>query len=161
MDKWRQIGVDTRGSKATNQDLTLSLTSKSRVLPRKIRPHWESQTANCSSCHGAGEKAGLRLGYQITSTENRRERSSIASLPTRKDYKLVVPATAEKSWLCQSPPASAATACINYFQSNASCSQSDAGLGAQNIQDLYDWIKSGAPAPTIPALGETNARAAP
>lgn len=149
MDKWRQIGVDTRGSKGhPNQDPDFVPNVKEAgFFHEKLRPAFESQAANCSSCHGAGEEAGLRLGYQITSTEivekliNRQ--SSYA-----KDYKLVVPGNPEKSWLYLKASGLSRDSGV-VCQGNASCSKVMPGLSAQNIQDLYDWIKSGAPAPTI------------
>ncbi|HMW72044.1 MAG TPA: hypothetical protein PKD17_09505, partial [Cellvibrionaceae bacterium] len=65
-----------------------------------------------------------------------------------KDYKLVVPGNPEKSWLYLKASGLSRDSGV-VCQGNASCSKVMPGLSGQNIQDLYDWIKSGAPAPTI------------
>ncbi|HMW49093.1 MAG TPA: hypothetical protein PKC70_12410, partial [Cellvibrionaceae bacterium] len=60
----------------------------------------------------------------------------------------VVPGNPEKSWLYLKASGLSRDSGV-VCQGNASCSKVMPGLSGQNIQDLYDWIKSGAPAPTI------------
>jgi cytochrome c553 len=149
MDKWREVGMETRGTKGhPNQQLDfVPAVKEAGFFHEKIRPALESATAKCSTCHGAGEEAGLRLGYQVPSTEIV-ERLIGRTAHNTNDFKMVVPGNPEKSWLylkASGKSGDSGAVCT----ANAACKQTMSGLSSQNIQDLYDWIKDGAKAPTI------------
>lgn len=147
MQRWREISVQTRGSNGhPNQDDDfVPVVVEIGFFHEKLRPAFEQ--ALCSTCHGAGEEAGLRLGYQISSTEIV-ERLINKNSHYATGYKLVVPGKPEESWLYLKASGGSVTSGV-VCQGNASCSKQMPGLSQQNIQDLYDWIKNGAEAPVI------------
>jgi hypothetical protein len=146
MDKWRQVGMDTRGANGhPNEDDTfVPIVVETGIFHETVRPAFEGSVANCSSCHGAGEAAGLRLGYQITSTE------IVAKLVNRaargvSGWKMVVPGKPEESWLYMKASGQSANANVTCLTDG--CKSPMTGLTPAEVQALYDWIKNGAEAP--------------
>lgn len=123
---------------------------ESGFFHEEVRPALES--FGCSTCHGAGEEAGLRLGFQVSSTE-------IVSRLVNQDsahasgYKLVVPGEPEQSWLYLKASGLSATTdveCVGV----TNCQQAmppggNARLPEEGLAKLREWIEMGAPAPTV------------
>jgi hypothetical protein len=147
MERWREIAVQTRGANGhpNEDDDFVPVVVETGFFHEVLRPAFEE--ALCSTCHGAGEEAGLRLGYQVSSTEiverliNRDSRYATG-------YKLVVPGNPESSWLYLKASGGSVNSGV-VCQGNASCSKQMPGLSEQSIKDLYQWIKNGAEAPVI------------
>ena len=113
-----------------------------------VRPAFER--ANCTGCHGAGESAGLRLGYNISSTEIA-ARLVNANARNVQGYKLIAPGNPDASWLylkasglSESSNATCAPSAL------ATCKQTMPGLTQAELNALRQWIIDGAPAPTQP-----------
>lgn len=114
-----------------------------------VRPALED--FGCATCHGAGEDAGLRLGYQISSGDIVRRLLNVNSAYA-SGYKLVVPGDPDKSWLylkASGQSVSSGATC----QGVMNCTQSMPPGGGQKLSDtalanLRQWIVDGAPAPT-------------
>jgi hypothetical protein len=147
MERWREIAVQTRGSNGhPNQDDNfVPVVIETGFFHDVLRPAFEE--ALCSTCHGSGEAAGLRLGYEISSTEIV-ERLLSKNSSYASGYKLVVPGNPEQSWLYLKASGGSVNSGVT-CQGDLSCSKQMSGLSQQNIKDLYDWIKNGAEAPVI------------
>ncbi len=114
-----------------------------------VRPGLEN--FGCATCHGAGEDAGLRLGYQVSSAEIVRRLVNVDSAYA-VGYKLVVPGDPDNSWLYLKAaglsPSSGAQC-----QGAMNCAQSmppggGALLPADDLENLRTWIEDGAVAPS-------------
>ena len=147
MERWREISVETRGDAGhPNQDDDfVPVVAETGFFHDVLRPAFEE--ASCSTCHGAGEEAGLRLGYQISSTEIV-ERLINKPSHYAAGYRLVVPGKPEESWLYLKASGQSVTSGVT-CQGNATCAKQMPGMSEQNIQDLREWILNGAEAPII------------
>ncbi len=115
-----------------------------------VRPALER--AGCATCHGAGEEASLRLGYQVTSAEIVRRLVNVDAHNV-EGYKLVVPGDPERSWLyLKASGASQNTDAICRRSAPTTCKQpmpnsAMPGLTAEELALLRQWILDGAEAP--------------
>jgi hypothetical protein len=109
-------------------------------------------TANrCDTCHGAGEEAGLRLGYEVTSA------AIVAGLVNvdaayAAGYKLVVPGDPDSSWLYLKMSGGSTSSGVQ-CQGVMNCAQAMPPTMGMNVpeadlQKVRQWIMDGAPAPT-------------
>lgn len=123
---------------------------ESGFFHEQVRPALEN--FGCSTCHGAGEEAGLRLGFEVTSTE-------IVSRLVNRDsahasgYKLVVPFEPLQSWLYLKASGLSANTEVECVGVN-NCRQAmppggNASLPEEDLAKLREWIEMGAPAPTV------------
>ncbi len=147
MDAWREIAMDTRGEEGhPNQDDSVpSVVVESGFFHTVIRPALED--AGCSTCHGAGEQAGLRLGYNITSKEIV-ERLIDRSSSYAQGYKMVVPGKPEQSWLYMKASGMSVNSGVT-CQGSQLCAREMPGLSQQAIDDIKQWILDGAQVPVI------------
>lgn len=121
------------------------------VFHEIVRPALER--AGCATCHGAGEMAGLRLGYQVTSAEIVRR---LVNMDARnvENYKLVVPGDPDRSWLyLKASGNSQFTNAVCRASAITTCKQpmpnsDSAGMTSQELNALRQWILDGAEAPT-------------
>ncbi len=112
-----------------------------------VRPALED--FGCSLCHGAGETAGLRLGFEVTSSEiverlvNRPAANAIG-------YTLVVPGDPDNSWLYLKATGESESSGVQ-CQGSMNCAQSmppgGGRLPDEALEALRQWIADGAPAP--------------
>ncbi len=112
-----------------------------------VRPALER--AGCATCHGAGEEAGLRLGYQISSAEIVRRLVNVDAANV-DGYKLVAPGDPDRSWLYLKSNGQSQNA-------NATCKLASCknrmppggmpGLTQQELDNLREWILDGAKPP--------------
>lgn len=147
MERWREIAVETRGDAGhPNQDDDfVPVVNETGFFHDVLRPAFEE--ASCATCHGAGEEAGLRLGYQISSTE------IVERLINRQShyatgYSLVVPGKPEESWLYLKATGQSVNSGV-VCQGNLTCSKHMPGLSQESLDDLRDWIANGAEPPVI------------
>jgi hypothetical protein len=117
--------------------------NESGEFHEKVRPALEA--AGCATCHGAGEEAGLRLGYNISSADIVKRLVDVDARNVN-GYKLVVPGDPDKSWLylkankqAKNTNASCRASAIN------TCKQDMppggmGGMNQQQLQILRDWI---------------------
>lgn len=116
----------------------------------RVRPALER--AGCATCHGAGEEAGLRLGYEVSSTEIV-QRLVNAEARNVEGYRLVVPGDPENSWLyLKASGLSVNTDAICRPSAPNTCRQAMPnsampGLTEEELQVLRQWILDGAPLP--------------
>lgn len=113
-----------------------------------VRPGLED--FGCATCHGAGEDAGLRLGYEVSSSEIVARIVNIDSAYA-VGYKLVVPGDPDNSWL-YIKAAGLATSSGAECQGVMNCTQNMPPGGGQlpteALANLRQWIEDGAPSPT-------------
>lgn len=149
MERWREISVEARGEAGhpnREPDETGPGGGVERgVFAEVIQPALEE--ARCTTCHGAGEQANLRLGYQVTSRE------VVEGLVNRPSwnaagYSLVVPGDPDRSWLYLKASGLSTSADVT-CQATGACTQAMNGLTDQQIEVLRQWILDGAPAPTV------------
>lgn len=147
MDRWREIAVDARGDGGhPNQDQDfVPVLVESGFFNDVLRPAFDD--AGCSTCHGAGEQAGLRLGYEISSTEIV-ERLINRNSSYAQGYKMVVPGKPEESWLYLKASGKSTTSGVT-CQGFAQCSRQMTGLSDEAIENIRLWILNGAEAPII------------
>jgi hypothetical protein len=139
----------------TNDPGNATLPEESGVFHTQVRPMFESSVNKCSGCHGPqGPEAGLTLGGHVSSADIV---ANLVNVPTATggQFIRVVPGDPEHSWIYLKASALAANAgCVETTTAQCKTGQmppsdsvrpTTAELGA-----LYDWIKSGAPAPTSP-----------
>ncbi len=105
----------------------------------------------CDTCHGAGEEAGLRLGYQISSADIV-ARLVNADAAYASGYKLVVPGDPDNSWLYLKMSGGSVSSGVQ-CQGVMNCAQRMPPTMGQTVpqEDLdkvRQWILDGAPAPT-------------
>lgn len=114
-----------------------------------VRPGLEA--FGCATCHGAGEDAGLRLGYEISSADIVERLVNVDSAYA-VGYKLVVPGDPDNSWLYIKAAQLSATSGAQ-CQGVMNCTQNmppgggDA-LPSEDLANLRQWILDGAPPPT-------------
>lgn len=114
-----------------------------------VRPGLEN--FGCATCHGAGEDAGLRLGFQVSSADIVAGLVNVDSAYAT-GYKLVVPGDPDNSWLylkAAGLSGSSGAQC----QGVMNCTQSMPPGGGDELPDadlanLRQWIEDGAPPPT-------------
>lgn len=114
-----------------------------------VRPGLEA--FGCATCHGAGEDAGLRLGYEISSADIVERLVNVDSAYAT-GYKLVVPGDPDNSWLYLKA-AQLSTSSGAQCQGVANCTQSmppggGSALPSEDLANLRQWILDGAPPPT-------------
>jgi hypothetical protein len=114
-----------------------------------VRPGLED--FGCATCHGAGEDAGLRLGFNVSSAEIVRRLVNVDSAYA-SGYKLVVPGEPDNSWLYLKASGSSTTSAAT-CQGVMNCTQSMPPGGGTKLPqaalaNLRQWIEDGAPAPT-------------
>ncbi len=147
MDRWREISVDARGSAGhPNQDENyVAPIVETGFFNDVVAPALEE--AGCTTCHGLGETAGLRLGFDISSTEVV-ERLINRDSSYAQGYKLVVPGQPDQSWLYLKASGQSLNSGVT-CQGVGNCYQQMPGLTQQGLQDLRQWILDGAQAPII------------
>lgn len=114
-----------------------------------VRPGLEN--FGCATCHGEGEEAGLRLGYNVSSADIVAGLVNVDSAYA-VGYKLVVPGDPDRSWLylkASGLSTSSGATC----QGVATCTKrmpprGDTFLPDADLANLRQWILDGAPAPT-------------
>lgn len=112
-----------------------------------VRPALER--AGCATCHGAGEEAGLRLGYQISSAEIVRRLVNVDAANVN-GYKLVVPGDPDHSWLylkANGQSQNADVSCKLATCKNRMPPGGMPGLTQQELDNLRQWILDGAEPP--------------
>lgn len=115
-----------------------------------VRPALER--AGCATCHGAGEEAGLRLGYEVSSTEVV-QRLVNAEARNVEGYRLVVPGDPDNSWLyLKASGQSVNSSAVCRPSAPNTCRQAMPnsampGLTEAELQLLRQWILDGAPVP--------------
>src|SRR5690606_5292542 len=113
-----------------------------------VRPGLEN--FGCATCHGAGEDAGLRLGFQISSAEIVRRLVNVDSAYAA-GYKLVVPGDPDKSWLYLKAAGSSTTSgaqCQGVMNCTQPMPPGGGNLPATDLANLRQWILDGATLPT-------------
>ncbi len=110
----------------------------------KVRPALEE--AGCATCHGAGEEAHLRLGYNISSKDIVKRLVNVDAWNV-EGYKLVVPGDPDKSWLylksngeAKNTNATCKDSAINTCKQNMPPSGGMGGMNTQQLQRLREWI---------------------
>lgn len=148
MDEWRKIGMETRGADGhPNQDEKVYIeVPEAGFFHENVRPAFES--AGCSSCHGEGEEAGLRLGYEISSTEIVERLVNHESHYT-EGYNLVVPGNPDQSWLYLKASGESQNRDVQCKGISSGCNSHMPGLSAEQLENLRKWIADGAQLPTI------------
>jgi len=139
----------------TNDPGNATLPEESGVFHTQVRPMFESSTNKCSGCHGPqGPEAGMTLGGHVSSADIV---SNLVNHPTATggQFIRVVPGDPEHSWLYLKAAALAADAgCMETATAQCKTGQMPPTTSVrpttEQLQTLYDWIKSGAPAPTSP-----------
>lgn len=114
-----------------------------------VRPGLED--FGCATCHGAGEDAGLRLGFNVSSKEIVARLVNVDSAYAT-GYKLVVPGDPDNSWLYLKAAGLSTTSGAT-CQGVMNCAQAMPPGGGMRLPDtdlanLRQWIEDGAPAPT-------------
>jgi hypothetical protein len=125
------------------------LPNESGFFHEVVRPGLEN--FGCATCHGAGEDAGLRLGFQVSSTEIVQRLVNVDSRYA-VGYKLVVPGDPDSSWLYLKAAGLSSTAGVR-CEGVANCAQNMPPGGGMQLPDtdlanLRKWIEDGAPTPT-------------
>lgn len=113
-----------------------------------VRPGLEN--FGCATCHGAGEDAGLRLGFQISSAEIVSRLVNVSSAYA-SGYKLVVPGDPDNSWLYLKAAGSSATSgaqCQGVMNCRQPMPPGGGTLPANDLANLRQWILDGAQPPT-------------
>jgi hypothetical protein len=146
MDTWASL-IDP--SLAPSEE-PVELPDEAGFFHERVRPALEA--ARCSTCHGQGETAGLRLGYQVSSTEIV-ERLVNASSAYAEGYQLVVPGDPERSWLYLKASGQSPTSGVT-CNGVANCAQSmppgmEGGVSDEGLAALRQWIEEGAEMPTL------------
>jgi hypothetical protein len=132
-----------------------TLPEESGVFHTQVRPMFESSTTKCSGCHGPqGAEAGMTLGGHVSSADIVK---NLVNRPTTTggQFIRVVPGDPEHSWVYLKAAALAASAgCTETSAAQCKTGQmpptESVRPTSEELQNLYDWIKSGAPAPTSP-----------
>ncbi len=114
----------------------------------KIRPIFENERNHCTSCHGpalTSPYAGLTLGGAISSkcVTDSLNRESISG----GQFKLVEPGDPQNSWLYLKAAGLAESAgCVDGTNACNTATMPPSGrtMTDEELQTLYDWIKSGA-----------------
>lgn len=149
MDAWREIGMETRGDAGhPNQDEGfVPLPNETGFFHDVIAPALEK--ARCTTCHGAGfeQTGGLRLGYQVTSSE---VVDGLLTKPSAhaQGYRLVVPGKPEESWLYLKATGLSTTSgatCVGV----GGCQSEMSGLTDEDLNNLREWILNGAERPIL------------
>jgi hypothetical protein len=114
-----------------------------------VRPGLED--FGCATCHGEGEEAGLRLGYQVSSGEVVERLVNVDSAHAA-GYKLVVPGDPDNSWLYLKAAGLSVSSGVQ-CQGVMNCAQAmppgmGESLSQMDLDNLRQWIVDGAPAPT-------------
>jgi hypothetical protein len=111
------------------------------VFHTMVRPILDS---SCAGCHSAmGPTAGLTLGGPgITSAEILKDMVGMKS--TNGQYDLIVPGDASKSWVYLKASGEVATVACTGACERGVMPPSGAGLSAEQLKTLRDWIQSGA-----------------
>lgn len=116
----------------------------------EVRPALEA--FGCATCHGEGEEANLRLGFQVSSAEIVERLVNQPSVYAT-GYQLVVPGDPDSSWLYLKASGASATSGAT-CQGVMNCTQAmPPTMGAMrlpqaDLDKLRQWIADGAPAPT-------------
>jgi hypothetical protein len=139
----------------SNEPDNTTLPEESGVFHEQVRPMFENALTKCSGCHGPqGAEVGMTLGGHKSSADIV---AGLVNQPSRHggQFLRVVPGDPEHSWLYLKAAGLAEGAgCVE--SASASCKTGampptgEAKPTAEELQKLYDWIKSGAPAPTSP-----------
>jgi hypothetical protein len=137
-----------------NSDNT-ALPSESGVFVTDVRPMFENMTTKCSGCHGPdGPEAGMSLGGHISGADIVKNIVNVPSVYGGQ-FLRVKPGDPEHSWLYLKASGMADGAgCM--ASASAQCKTDsmpptgDAKPTSDELQKLYNWIQSGAPAPTSP-----------
>lgn len=114
-----------------------------------VRPGLEN--FGCATCHGEGEEAGLRLGFNVSSADVVAGLVNVDSAYAA-GYKLVVPGDPDRSWLYLKASGLSTTSGAT-CQGVATCTKKmpprgDTSLPAADLENLRIWIAEGAEAPT-------------
>lgn len=112
-----------------------------------VRPALER--AGCATCHGAGEEAELRLGYQISSADIVNRLVNVDAVNVN-GFKLVVPGDPDRSWLylkANGQSVNSTATCRLASCKNRMPPGGMAGMTQQELGYLRQWILDGAPVP--------------
>ncbi len=124
------------------------LPEESGFFHEVVRPGLED--FGCATCHGEGEEAGLRLGFNVSSTEIVQRLVNVDAAYA-VGYKLVVPGDPDNSWLYLKAaglsPDSGAT-CQGVMNCTQSMPPGGTRLPDTDLANLRQWIEEGAEAPT-------------
>jgi hypothetical protein len=127
------------------------LPEESGVFHEQLRPIFESETNKCVGCHGAQAPSGsLSLGGNISSADI--VSGLVNQVAEGTDmYPLVVPGDPENSWLyLKAKGETQDVACSGTQLCTQPMPPPGATMTTDELQLLYAWIESGAPAPTSP-----------
>ncbi|MEY4591062.1 MAG: hypothetical protein RL497_3138 [Pseudomonadota bacterium] len=136
---------------AVKPDVQVVLPKEAGVFHEKVRPALER--AGCATCHGAGEDADLRLGFEISSTDIVKRLVNVDARNAQA-FKLVLPGDPEHSWLYLKASGGSKTTTVVCSTGGTACKSAmppggGTGMTKAELEALYNWIKSGATAPTI------------
>jgi hypothetical protein len=132
-----------------------ALPQESGVFHTQVRPMFENDTTKCSGCHGTeGPEAGMTLGGHVSSADIYKNLVNVQST-VGGQFVRVKPGDPEHSWLYLKASGTASGAGCMASTSAICTTDSMPPTGSAKpttaeLQALYDWIKSGAPAPTSP-----------
>ena len=129
-----------------------ALPQESGVFHTQVRPMFENMTTKCSGCHGTeGPEAGMTLGGHVSSADIYKNLVNVQAT-TGGEFVRVKPGDPEHSWLYLKAAGMAASAgcTATSCKTDAMPPTGSAKPTTAELQALYDWIKSGAPAPTSP-----------
>lgn len=147
MDGWREVAMEARGEQGhpNQDDSTPSIElDETGYFHDFVRPAFEQD--RCATCHGAGEEAGLRLGFEISSTEIV-ERLVNSPSAYAEGYKLVVPGKPMESWLYLK--AAGLSADSGATCKGKPCLSEMPNASTELLNNLKKWIEDGAQAPII------------
>lgn len=147
MDAWRTVIDPDYESPVPSP---VDLPDEVGYFHEVVRPALEEGL--CHTCHGAGEHANLRLGYNISSTDivdRLVNRDSVYA----QGYQLVVPGDPESSWLYLKATGASSqlpVTCVGF----ANCGQPmppdlQGGMSVDGLNALRQWIENGAEAPIV------------
>ena len=148
MDKLASL-IDPKQSQTPDNT---ALPQESGVFHTQVRPMFENMTTKCSGCHGTeGPEAGMTLGGHVSSADIYKNLVNVQAT-TGGEFVRVKPGDPEHSWLYLKAAGMAASAGCTAAscRTDAMPPTGSAKPTTAELQALYDWIKSGAPAPTSP-----------
>lgn len=130
-------------------DEPVELPDEAGFFHEVVRPGLED--FGCATCHGEGEEAGLRLGYNVSSADIVAGLVNVDSAYA-VGYKLVVPGDPDSSWLYLKASGLSTTSGAT-CQGVATCTKAmppreGSSLPAEDIENLRIWIAEGAQPPT-------------
>lgn len=149
MDIWRKAAKAHRNGEPFDPNEPVDIPNEEGYFHQYVRPAFED--GGCTVCHGSGEQGGLRLGFNISSTDVV-ERLVNRDSAYAQGYKLVVPGKPEESWLylkAAKQSTQVGVSCVGFTNCSQPMPPNGQGLSVEGLEYLRQWILNGAPVPTI------------